>query len=587
MRNLKNIIFAIKETRKVSKGISLALLLWALLSALRKVVDLVLVKFLMEYILSERFLFSTLLFWLCGYFFLNLMVGLFFRLFLNPSVNKFEAKFKARVNAGMYKKIIGLDIANYNDAGFYNQLHLAMDEIESRYYVLFMQLISLLVNALTYTGVFAIYHDPVILLAVALDVLAYLFYYFRTNKRNYNFNKQEEPYDRQKDYLDRIFYQREYAQELRVLGAVKEKLVRRFGEQTREYRVRQEKYLGVFLRESVLVTTFRYVLVWAVGVYVSAKLLAGQVLAGDFLVMLNIVATMSEQLINLFKAIPDIVQSSRYINDIREILEAKSVFREEGGLVCETFEVLEFKNVSFCYGKDAPFAIRGMDFLLRKNEIVAIAGPNGSGKSTMVDLLLGLLRPEQGVILLNGIAYEEYEIGSIRKLFGTVLQDFQLYEISVAENILMRKAVSKEDTAAVEEALKYVGLYEKVAALENGIHTVISGGAGSRDFSGGERQRIAIARAYASNAPVLVFDEPTSNLDVYATKAFYDAVFGLKERGKTIVFTTHKLIFTARADKILYVQDGTVAQKGSHEELMRLGGGYAALYALQQKEAAE
>ena len=159
----------------------------------------------------------------------------------------------------------------------------------------------------------------------------------------------------------------------------------------------------------------------------------------------------------------------------------------------------------------------------------------------------------------------------------------------------MREMKSEEDRILVEEALRYVGLYEKITALENGIQTVVSCGEGASteetnnprragDFSGGERQKIAIARAYATKAPLLVFDEPTANLDVYATQAFYDAMFGMKKQGRTIVFTTHKLYYASSADRILYMEDGAVKESGSHKELMQRGGGYAALYTMQAKE---
>lgn len=584
MKVLKNILFALKEISKVSKSVFLVMAVWVLTSSFRKIIDLVLVKFLIEYALSENFVFATLLFWLFGYLALNFILELFRHLFMGLFIDKFEADITSVFGARLYEKIIGLDIINYNDSEFYNKLHRAMQESESRYFILFTQLLSLLTNAVTYAGVFTLYHDPAILLAVVLDVSAYLFYYFHNNKKNYHFGKKEEPYDRFKDYFDRIFYQMEYAQELRTSDAIRERLLDKFDGEGEKYMGRFAKYLKGFLRNGILVTTTSYLLFWVVSLYVSARLLEKKVLVGDFLVMLNVVAAMSEQLIGLFRTIPDICQSSRYISDIREVLEMEGGFRTEGGLVCESFQALEFKNVFFRYDTKSAFAIRNVNFSVRQNEIVALVGRNGSGKSTMVELLMGLLKPERGTAMLNGIAYGEYEIGSVRGLFGAVLQDFQLYEISVAENVLMREVLSGEDAAAVEEALQYAGLYEKVAGLERGIYTVVSCEEDASDFSGGERQRIAIARAYASKAPVLVFDEPTSNLDVYATKQFYDAMFGLRERGKTILFTTHKLYCTERADKILHVQDGRVTEQGSHEELMQLGGGYAALYTLQARE---
>lgn len=595
MELLKNIVFAMKEISKASKVIFIMMGLCVLCSSVQQVLGLVLIKYLIEYALSEGFVFSNLMLWLLGYAALTLMIKLFLHIFIQLYIHWLEMKLKSYTNSRMYEKIIGLDLANYDDAVFYDQLHRALDESDARCFVLSTQLMGFFSDAIAYIGVFTFCHDPVILLAVACNVLNYLIYYFRETKKQYDFNKKEEPYRRLGDYLDMVFYRREYAEELRSFPAGKERLLEKFSGEADGYLGRVKDYVKRTLKRSVFMSSTSQLIFCVMSVYVSAKLQRAKFSVGDFLVMLNVTATMSEQLINLFKGLPDIIQSGRYIRDIREILDAVGSFREQGGQTCAEFESLEFKEVCFSYGKAGVtgqqpddtgmphFAIRRMNFTVQKHEVVAVVGINGSGKSTMMDLLLGLLKPDLGEILLNGTVYGEYNISSVRKLFGVVFQNFQLYEISVAENILMREVESEEDTALVWEALLYVGLSKRIGATEKGIHTVVGRGDGTDDFSLGERQRIAIARAYASKAQVLVFDEPTSSLDVYATKAFYKAVFGLRQQGRTVMLITHKLQYAARADKILFVQGGAVAEQGSHEELLRLGGGYAALYYMEKE----
>lgn len=495
MELLKNIIFAVKEISKASKGIFFIMFFWILCSSAQRVFDLILIKYLVGYALSEGFVFSTLLFWLLGYFALNLILKSFLHIFTNLYIERFEMKLKSHTNSQMYEKIMELDLENYDDAVFYDKLHRALDESDARCFLLSVQLMKFCGNAVAYIGVFTICHDPIVLMAVAFDVFVYLSYYFRQNKKQYDFNKKEEPYRRFSDYLDMVFYRQEYGEELKSIPAVKERLLMKFCGEADGYLKRVEAYLNQVEKKSIRMFSTRQLIFFVVTVYVCAKLQETKLSVGDFLVMLNVTYTMSEQLVSLVIGLPDIIQSGRYICDIREILDAVGSFLTEGGRSCETFETLEFKDLCFSYGRGKLpkqqsdpaagqyFAIRRMNFAIREHEVVAVVGVNGSGKSTMMDLLLGLLKPDSGEILLNGIPYGEYNIGSIRKLFGVVFQNFQLYEISVAENVLMREIESEEDTALVLGALEYVGLSGRVQAMENGIHTVVGSGEEAGQFS--------------------------------------------------------------------------------------------------------
>lgn len=577
MKFVKNIVFSVQEIARASRGALFFLIFLSMFNAFFSICDVVYLKVLIDYALLENFYFPLLLSGLCIYlvlvFLSKVVTGLFAALFTNA----LEGKVMARSNGILYKKILSIGAAHYNDTEFYNQLSLAMRENGIRYFQLVMQIFSFLQSAIVGFTVFSIYGDLVILLACALSTLNYMLYFFWANKKNYQFTKQEEPYERLVDYFNHIFYRREYAEELRSSREIQSLLLKKYDGETEKDIERTNKYLHIFVTRSNLMLCLDGLILWAVAVYVSAQILNLKISTGEFLVMINIVSSISGQLIEIFKVLPDIATSVRYVGDIRGILDYPKDFG--GEMICEDFERLEFRHVTFAYPSSA-FAIRDINFVIGKNEIVALVGKNGSGKSTLVDLFTGLIRPENGEILFNDRAYQEYDIRSIRKLFGTVFQDFQIYEASVAENILMREVESKEDRVLVEEALRYVGLYEKITAMEKGMDSVICGG----EFSGGECQRLAIARAYAKKAPVLVFDEPTGNLDIYASRAFYHAMFGMREKGKTILFITHKLYYASQADKIFYLEDGAIMESGSHRELLDRRGRYAALYAMQKKE---
>lgn len=582
MKILENIVYAIKEIGKVSKKIFFILMFLSIFSAIRTVINLSLIKYIVEYAISENFVYKLLLLWLTGYLLINLVFKIVLNIIVNQFIFKFETKLKTYTSTKIYNKILTLDLINYDNFDFYNKLNRAINEGNTRYFILYTQLLAFLINLITFGITFIVYKDPVIIILSGVSAVNYLLYYFHRNKKQYNFNKREEPYDRFKDYLNRIFYQREYAEELYTTESIKDRLLLKFDVETKKYINKYKKYLTGYMGETAFMVSVSGLLVWMAEINISIQIINGKMSIGNFLVMLNIVSVMSEQLINFFKIIPDIYQSGLYINDIKEILQAPSNFSEDG-VICKGFENVELKNVYFKYNSQDSFVLHEINITINKNEIIAFAGLNGVGKSTIVDILTGLILPNQGRVMLNGIPYEQYKISSVRQLFGAVFQDFQIYEISIAENILMKKIASAEDVATVEKALKYVGLYDKVQKFDNGIYASVFNG-GDAGFSGGEIQKIAIARAYASNAPVLIFDEPTSNLDVYATKSFYDAILGLKQLGKTIIFTTHKLYYTSCADIIFYIEHGTVVERGNHNELMSFNGNYAALFKMQSHE---
>lgn len=582
MRTLKNICYGIREITKISKSIIPVMVIVAAVTALEYIVDLFLIKYVIDYALSDSFSISTVLIYLFLYFLFLILCKIFGTLIVNGYIEWFEVRFKSHTVSRLYKKISEFDMIHYNDVKFYDKMSRAVKEGGSRYFILLTQLFTLLTSALTLSSVLAVYHDGFLLAAVSVNVLVYMIYYHRANKRKYEFDKKEEIFDRFENYLNRIFSQRDYAQELRTSSGAAELLIDKLSDASGVYAGSYASYLKKYMHSSVLMTTLSYLIYWISALYISGQFFHTRITAGDFLVLANVVSAMTIQLVNALKALPDIYQSGLYIDDIREIMDASFLSDRDTGERIETFEKIEFQNVCFRYDSLTSFALHDLSFSIEKNEVVAIVGTNGSGKTTILDCLLNLLKPESGRVEINGRAYDAYRVDELRKLFSVVFQDFRIYEISIAENILMHRVESEDDAAIVDDALRYVGLYDKVNAMEKGRDTVIFNDGEGVELSVGERQKIAIARAYARKSPVLIFDEPTSALDVYAEEAFYAKLLEMREQeDRTIVFTTHKLHHMMRADKILYVENGKVTETGSHEELMGLGGGYAALYQAQ------
>ncbi len=250
----------------------------------------------------------------------------------------------------------------------------------------------------------------------------------------------------------------------------------------------------------------------------------------------------------------------------------------------EKFDI-EFRNVWFRYpGKEEnPYILKGLSFHVREGEKISIVGENGEGKSTMIKLLLGLFEPDKGEILLGGRPIQQFTREQRNRVFAPVFQDFMRYSISLKENVAVGNIELLNDESAVRAASEK-GQAAKVAEiLKDGMDTLLGRDfEGGVDLSGGQWQRIALSRAFMGDKPVLLLDEPTSQLDPMAESRLYSDFHALAE-DKTAIFITHRLASTMITDRILVLSGGRVTENGTHDELMEKGGIYRTMFDAQRK----
>lgn len=243
---------------------------------------------------------------------------------------------------------------------------------------------------------------------------------------------------------------------------------------------------------------------------------------------------------------------------------------------------LRLEGVSYRYPGAEKDTIHKLDLTVRPGENLAIVGLNGAGKTTLVKLLCGFLDPTEGRVLLNGQDIRPYNRRDYYKLFAAVFQDFSVLSATVAENVAQCR--TGIDEARVWHCLDEAGLTEKVQSLPKQLETQIGREVyeDGVELSGGQTQRLMLARALYKDAPVLVLDEPTAALDPIAENDIYQK-YNEMTAGKTSLFISHRLASTRFCDRILYLKDGRVAEEGTHEELLKRGGGYADLFEVQSQ----
>jgi len=317
--------------------------------------------------------------------------------------------------------------------------------------------------------------------------------------------------------------------------------------------------------------------------YLICQVIQGNVTIGDFTMYTASFATFFNFINELLTHAGNLLACSREVDDFRSFLDFGEGDEEDGGIPVPKLDSYEFtfKNVSFRYPKAEAYALKNLNLTVKAGERLAVVGLNGAGKSTFIKLLLRLYEPTEGEILLNGVNVKDYNRHDYYQVFAPVFQTVELFAFPLAENISMQ-APDETDAKKAEECLQAAGLKEKLEALPKGVKTevlkvIYDDGV---DFSGGEKQKIALARALYKDAPVVVLDEPTAALDAVAESRLYED-FDKLIGGKTAVYISHRLSSTQFCNHVAMFSGGEMVEYGTHKSLLEQNGEYAKMFRIQ------
>lgn len=510
----------------------------------------------------------------CGiYTLFRILIGAVTIFIYNELVERIYRKFNNKIIQKVLSKVLDVDLLTYQSSDFLNNYQKVIDNVTDNMISTFWDVVSLVEGFTSLLGLGTILSiiNPIIMIYGFIVGIASYFISKLTSKIMHELSEKNKQIIRERGYVRRVFYLKDYAIDLRTT-----KINDYYLDKNEQYGNQIIKNLNKYYKKYNLLNSIDQILLNSVFAVALSIVTMAVIKSNDMVVLATLVSSimyLSNDISYFASSIASYKNNIIYKKDYFRLMNQFSELeRKDKDIEVSEFKSIKLNNVSFQY--DEKCALNDISFTINKNEKIAIVGENGAGKTTLIKLLLRLYDPTKGEILFNDINYKDYNASDLRKQFITVFQDYQIYALSIAENVLLRKCETKEDEEIVINALKKVGVYEKVKNLEKGIHTICTTefDQDGLEFSGGERQKFVIARIFASNAPILLLDEPNSALDPIAERDIFGEIFKYSNN-KTLIFISHRFSTTILSDKIYLFDDGKILEQGNHKQLMQIENG--------------
>ena len=490
----------------------------------------------------------------------------------------------------IYTKSLKIQVSALDYPEFYDKFTRAIDEAERRAPAIIATIENFMTSVLTIFSISTIIillDWKLIFLSLISAVISVLINIF-TIKLDYKKSNALTRPKRKIEYVRRLFYLPQYIEEMKTNNYNK-LLFTKLENGAEEYNTQIKRYQPEIAFFDIIRSWQTFVINFGIAsVLVGEKIVRGVIDTASFTSLIYASATLSGSLSDLFSVIPQMAEHSLFVNNLREILEYKSSMESTEDLKIvqkEKNHSILLDNVSFRYNSSADDILKNISLRIDKGEKIALVGENGAGKSTLIKLILRLYDPQSGSMYLDEENYKDLDVSSLRKEIAVVYQDFQAFAFSIGENVLTKELGGREDEDKVWEALKKSGLSTKIENLPDKLYTPLTDEFEENgiSFSGGENQKLAIARAMCKDAGVIIMDEPSSSLDPLSEYDMYLQMFNMC-RDKTLILISHRLYSTKMVDKIYYMESGSVLECGSHEELMKQNGKYARMYHIQAEQ---
>lgn len=477
-----------------------------------------------------------------------------------------------------------LDLERYEDPDFYDKLERARVQATDRLATIRMmgQLLQQVVATVTLAGSI-LFYAPWLLAILVASVIPTFAGETHFAFQHYALNFKQTPARRQMDYLRLIGASKESAKELKLFG-LGGFLTGRFKQLSNrildeDLDLAKRRFWSTAALS--LLGTLGYFATYAIVIY---RTVLGRYNIGTLYFLTSAIAGASSNIQTVFSTFSGLADQALFMSDLIEFFKVKPTVKTRSGSRPAPRPIrsgFEFRNVSFTYPGTTRRVLSELNFAIAPGERIALIGENGQGKTTIVKLLTRLYDPTEGAILLDGVDLREYDLEDVSREIGVIFQDFMRYEMTASENIAMGKIELGEAADKIENAAQKSGADEVIRRLPAGYGQMLGRRFESGvDLSGGQWQKIALARAYLRDAQVLILDEPTAALDARAEHEVFERFAELTE-GKMALLISHRFSTVRMADRILVLEDGRIAEMGSHHDLMAQAGRYSQMFELQ------
>lgn len=510
---------------------------------------------------------------------------------------KERPKVREKIKMLLYEKTKELDLACYDNPEYYNEMVLAVSEVDTQIdrCEMFLRNTASGITVFISTGIYFLIRDSLsIVFAAASFIMAFAFNQLY-NKSSFQIRMERNPHERKREYVKRVFYLNDYAKEIRLNPEIPGILFRTFEQANDEvYNVekrhaRKRLFLGV-MRRYVSNDFFSDVLYISYLVFQAA--VRGALSFSGVAILYNSFGRLKRGMSIFTDVYPFACESSLYVQKIRDFLAYEPRIQSAEGIEpAKGAKEMELENVFFSYDKVNGDKVSGdkktgallqdISLHIAPGEKIALVGYNGAGKTTLVKLLMRLYDVDQGRILADGRDIRTYDVQKYRDSIGTVFQDFQIFAGNIKENVLLDIADGCSE-GGIKDALTDSGLMERVDSMAKGLDTPLTTEfmEDGINLSGGESQKLAIARVFYQKAGLMILDEPSSALDPIAEYQLNHAMLSATE-DKTVIFISHRLSTTRLADRIIMLEQGRIVEQGSHHELLGKNGKYAQMWRVQ------
>ena len=493
-------------------------------------------------------------------------------------------KFIRHISVRIMHHASRLDLASYEDPLFHDKLERARVQATDRLGMVQQlgRLVQQVITTATLAASILLFSPWLLLVLIACVIPAFLgesHFAFLGYAQAF----RQTPVKRQIDYLRFLGASKDSAKELKLFG-LSRYLTDRFKKLSDDIYVQNVSLAKRRLLASALLSLLTTVGYYGAYAYVILETLEGKMTVGTLTFLTGAIAGASANLQMIFSTFSSIADQSLFLTDLLEFFAVRpTVYSKPNALKTPRpiKEGIEFHEVSFSYpGSDRPI-LRNLNLFLKPDERIALIGENGEGKTTIVKLLTRLYDPTAGQILLDGIDLREYDLDDYASNIAVIFQDFMRYDMTAWENIAVGQIGARENLAQVELAARKSLAEGVIKKLPNGYDQML----GRRfetgvDLSGGEWQKVALARAYLRDAQILVLDEPTAALDARSEHEVFER-FAELTKGKMALLISHRFSTVKMADRIIVLEKGVIAEQGRHDQLMAHGGRYAEMFELQ------